>query len=292
VTGPSLAGWICWVAGLAGAAVLVWPSAAASTDRIGAWSPEAGAGSTALRSRRARRVSRRGPGWVRWVRRVRRLDRLGRLRARSGSLGGPGFDREVLSLLEGLAGSLRAGLTPARAFAHLAAAADLERSVTTGGRVDAHGATAAEVATDPRSLAALLTRLAAQSTSGAPLEPTWRAGAGAARSAVLFAVADGWGLSERHGAPVADVLDALVVALRDGIRTDAAVETSLAAPRATAALLGVLPLGGVALGELVGVHPLAVLLGSPAGRVVGVAGLVATLGGRVWMRRLVRAVGG
>ena len=73
-------------------------------------------------------------------------------------------------------------------------------------------------------------------------------------------------------------------------RTDAAIETSLAAPRATAALLGVLPLGGVVLGEMVGVHPVGIVLGTSGGRVAGAAGLVATLAGRVWMRRLVRQV--
>ena len=66
------------------------------------------------------------------------------------------------------------------------------------------------------------------------------------------------------------------------------METALAAPRATATLLGVLPLGGVALGELVGVDPVAVLIGTPLGRVALVLGLAATWGGRVWMRRLVR----
>ncbi len=109
-------------------------------------------------------------------------------------------------------------------------------------------------------------------------------------SPVLEAVAAGWLLSERHGAPVVDVLDALVAALRDDARTAAAIEASLAAPRATAALLGALPLGGVALGELVGVHPLAILMGTAAGRICGVAGLAATVGGRVWMRRLVAVV--
>jgi tight adherence protein B len=124
------------------------------------------------------------------------------------------------------------------------------------------------------------------------LEPTWREAAERSASSALQAAAEGWAMSERHGAPVVDVLDALVGALRDRMRTDAAVETALAAPRATARLLAVLPLGGVVLGELVGVHPLAVLIGTGAGRVTGMLGLVATLGGRLWMRRLVASVTG
>jgi hypothetical protein len=265
------------VAVLVAVAVLAWPSGGRVGDRLEAASV------------RLRQPGAAGPGprsSVGWPAQGGRLREL-----RPGSSGrSPGLERELLTLLEGLAGTLRAGLTPARAFAHLAATADLGRS-TAAGRLTSESAR--RLGSDPRPgpLDGLLSRLAAQATTGARLEPIWRAAAERTGSPALLAVAEGWGLSERHGAPVAAVLDALVVALRDGARTDAAIETSLAAPRATAALLGVLPLGGVVLGELVGVHPLTVLVTSPAGRVAGAAGLVATLGGRLWMHRLVRSVG-
>jgi tight adherence protein B len=174
----------------------------------------------------------------------------------------------VLPLLEGLAATLRAGLTPARALAHLAELAEVG---------------------EPAGLPGLVSRLAAQASTGARLEPVWRTAAETSGSTALLAVAEGWRLSERHGAPIVEVLDALTLALRDQSRTAAAVATALAAPRATATLLGVLPLGGVVLAELVGVHPVSVLVGSPAGRVAAVAGLGATLGGRLWIRRLVTA---
>lgn len=176
--------------------------------------------------------------------------------------------RELVMLLEGLAGALRAGLTPARAIA-------VTRSAVAGGS---------------GSLRALVDRLAATAAAGGPLEPVWRGAAERLDSAGLHAVAEAWGITERHGAPVVDVLDTLVGALRDQARTEAAVATALAAPRATATLLGALPLGGVVLGELVGVHPVSVLLGTPAGRVAGAIGLLATIAGRVWMRRLVTSV--
>jgi tight adherence protein B len=136
---------------------------------------------------------------------------------------------------------------------------------------------------------ALVAVLADQAEAGARLEPVWRASAERLESPALTAIAEGWGMSERHGAPVVPVLDALVAALRDEARAAAAIESSLAAPRATAALLGVLPLGGVILGELVGVHPLAVLFGTAMGRIALCAGLIASFGGRLWMARLVRA---
>lgn len=212
-------------------------------------------------------------------------DPVSALGRRRGARSPGDLDREVLALLEGLAATLRAGLTPARALAHLAQLAQL------GGleRTDQASSAAGIGPTRAGRLGDLVPRLAAQASAGARLEPIWRAAADSSGSTALLAVAEGWRMSEQHGAPIVDVLDALVLALRDRARTAAAVQTALAAPRATAALLGVLPLGGVVLGELVGVHPLSVLLGSPAGRVAAAAGLGATLGGRLWMRRLVAA---
>jgi tight adherence protein B len=202
------------------------------------------------------------------------------------------LDRGLLTLVEGLAAALRAGLTPSRALSHLAAMAE-SAVVPADPRVTLRRwrSVRRRVAADA-ALTGVVARLSAQAFEGAPLEPVWRAAAERLRSATLLAVAEGWAMSEQQGAPVVDVLDSLVAALRDQARTAAAIETSLAAPRATAALLGVLPIGGVLLGELVGVDPLAVLVGTPAGRAAGLAGLAATIGGRIWMRRLVRAVEG
>jgi tight adherence protein B len=237
------------VAVLAAVAVLVWPIPGEGVARL---ARPAGA-----EGRRRWVLSRLlGAGGPR-----RRLTRDRSRDAASGS-------RELVTLLEGLAGALRAGLTPVRALA----------------------VTRSAVADGPDPLRALVDRLAAASAAGGPLAPVWRGAAERLDSPALHAVAEAWGLTERHGAPVVDVLDTLVAALRDQARTEAAVATALAAPRATAALLGALPLGGVVLGELVGVHPVSVLLGTPAGRVAGAMGLVASLGGRLWMRRLVASV--
>jgi tight adherence protein B len=264
VTGPI-------VAGLLAAAVLVWPRRPDPVRRVlslyhrPAPGPESEVGRLVVDARRRVR------GWA------------GRRTGRAA------LDRELVPLLEGLAATLRAGLTPARAFAHLDTSGPGGGRDGSGGR---HDAMSASVDRDGRGdpLAGLRARLAAEAARGARLEPTWRAAAERSGSPALQAVAEGWGLSERHGAPVVDVLDALVGALRDRMRTEAAVETALAAPRATARLLAVLPVGGVLLGELVGVHPLAVLVGTGAGRVAGVLGLAATMGGRRWMRRLVASV--
>jgi tight adherence protein B len=259
------------VAGMLAAAVLVWPRHPDPVRRLLGLDDRPARGPESALGRLFVDVRRR-VGW--WA--GRRPDRAA-------------LDRELVPLLEGLAATLRAGLTPARAFAHLAASSPGDGRDEPRGAV---GATSASVDRAGRGdpLAGLRARLAAEAARGARLESTWRAAAVRSGSPALQAVAEGWGLSERHGAPVVDVLDALVGALRDRMRTEAAVETALAAPRATARLLAVLPVGGVVLGELVGVHPLAVLVGTAAGRVTGVLGLAATLGGRFWMRRLVASV--
>jgi tight adherence protein B len=250
---------VAYVALLVGAAVLVWPGSGDPGARLSGLDGSARdraqrAGGTSSSARPARGRSE-APRW--WHRSTR---------ARP--------EGDLVSLLEGLAATLRAGLTPARALHHLAAT---QGTQGTQGFADGD---------------ALVRQLATDAAAGSPLEPVWRREARARASPALRAVAEGWALTERHGAPLVDVLDVVVGALRDAARSEAAVQTALAAPRATARLLGVLPLGGLVLGELVGVHPLSVLLGTGPGRVVGLAGLGCTLAGRVWMRRLVASVGG
>jgi tight adherence protein B len=110
------------------------------------------------------------------------------------------------------------------------------------------------------------------------VDPAWRA-LGAA-----------WRLSEQTGAPLADVLDRLAAGLREELEVEAEVEASLAAPRATARLLAGLPLVGVALGELIGARPTAVLVGTPLGRVSALAGLLLAVAGQLWTRALVLRV--
>ena len=66
-------------------------------------------------------------------------------------------------------------------------------------------------------------------------------------------------------------------------------EVALAAPRATATVMGLLPVAGAALGLLLGVNPAAVLLFTPVGRLCLVMGLALWTLGRWWMQRLVGA---
>ncbi len=108
-------------------------------------------------------------------------------------------------------------------------------------------------------------------------------------SSGLDALAATWAVHERTGAPVADLLDTLVVGLSDARAATLARRAAMAAPLATARVLAGLPVLGLALGQLVGVRPVAVLLGTAPGRVSAAVGLVCAAAGVVWTRQLVRS---
>lgn len=123
--------------------------------------------------------------------------------------------------------------------------------------------------------------------SASLLEALRRLGAG---ERAAMSVAAAWTLAERVGAPLADLLDRLGTSLRQEADVEAQVQAALAAPRATVRLLAVLPLVGVALGELIGARPVHVLLGTTTGRLSGLTGVALALLAHVWTRRLIARV--
>jgi len=95
-------------------------------------------------------------------------------------------------------------------------------------------------------------------------------------------------LSEVSGAPLADVLDGFVEAMRaeEAARGEAAA--AVAGPRATATVLSWLPLAGLGLGALLGADCPHVLLGTGPGRSCLAAGGLLWWTGRWWSGLLVR----
>jgi tight adherence protein B len=91
----------------------------------------------------------------------------------------------------------------------------------------------------------------------------------------------------RTGAPVAAALDGLAAALEAEEAAAADRAAALAGPRATAVVLAALPLGGVALGLLVGADPLGTLVGTGPGRGCLALGVGAWVAGMWWTTRLV-----
>ena len=98
--------------------------------------------------------------------------------------------------------------------------------------------------------------------------------------------------AEASGCPLADVLARFAAHLETEDDAEAARQTALAGPRATVRLLTWLPLSGLGLGLLLGVDPVATLLGNPWGLLALAAGAVLTTAGRLWSSRLVRAAAG
>jgi tight adherence protein B len=95
--------------------------------------------------------------------------------------------------------------------------------------------------------------------------------------------------AEASGCPLADVLARFAAHLEMEDDAEAARQTALAGPRATVRLLTWLPLSGLALGLLLGVDPVATLLGNPWGPAAFAIGVALTAVGRLWSSKLVRA---
>jgi tight adherence protein B len=218
-----------------------------------------------------------GRGRVGLVARWARVPRAVVSRCRSLTLRGPVPmpTATVLALVDDLATQVRAGAAPARAWAvamsMAAETVDGDAPATSGREVSTSSAATPWLMAPGETPRACLERLAA-----APSSPP-----------ALLALSAAWGLCEDAGAPLADVLDAVADGLRQDAEVEAEIESALAAPRSTARLLAWLPAAGLALGQLVGAHPVHVLMHSSAGRLCAVTGLGLAVAGRWWARRLV-----
>ncbi len=98
-------------------------------------------------------------------------------------------------------------------------------------------------------------------------------------------------VSERCGAPLGHILARYAVQLESRLDSVAARETALAGPKATVRLLTWLPVFGLGLGFLMGMNPIAILLGTPAGWAFLLAGIVLMMVGRWWSGKLVAGAG-
>jgi tight adherence protein B len=97
-----------------------------------------------------------------------------------------------------------------------------------------------------------------------------------------------WQLSERIGAPLADLLDRVESELRATEQVRRSVASQTAGARATAWILGALPLAGVALGYAMGADPARSLLHTPLGAGCAFTALTLQCAGLAWTSVLVR----
>ncbi|MFC0198228.1 type II secretion system F family protein, partial [Microbacterium arthrosphaerae] len=166
---------------------------------------------------------------------------------------------DAATLVLRLAVLLQAGVSPARAWAHLAATGDpvaarVEASVSRGWSL-------------PAAIAAI---------GG----DDWRD------------VAVAWRVASVVGAPLAECLRSLASALRDAQEAADDVRVALAEPAGTARLMGWLPLVAVALGAALGFDTFATLLGQPLGIACLAGGAVLIVLARRWTSRLVAGARG
>lgn len=95
-----------------------------------------------------------------------------------------------------------------------------------------------------------------------------------------------WRMSEQHGVALGRLLETLREDVEYRVRVVRDIDSKLAGPRATAAVLSGLPLLGLLLGETGGADPLAVLVSDPAGQFLLLAGTVLLCSGVLWIQRL------
>lgn len=109
---------------------------------------------------------------------------------------------------------------------------------------------------------------------------------------VLRALAACWRVCSAAGAGLAGAVDRMADGLRAAQAQQRLVESELAGPRATAGLLAVLPLAGVALGAALGAQPLTVLLHTRLGAACLTVGLALDALGVWWTGRIVARAAG
>lgn len=105
----------------------------------------------------------------------------------------------------------------------------------------------------------------------------------------LRSIAAAWDVAARSGAALGVVLARVAAGLRSDEEARAEVTAALGPPRATAKMLAVLPLFGIALGMSMGANPLAFLLQTTAGVICLAAGTALAVAGLWWVERLAGA---
>lgn len=93
--------------------------------------------------------------------------------------------------------------------------------------------------------------------------------------------------SEAVGAPLSEVLTGCADSLTEASRAARARKLALTAPKASATILGLLPLGGIALGAALGANPLRAIFAGGLGTISALLGFIFLCGGMLWMFHLV-----
>lgn len=135
--------------------------------------------------------------------------------------------------------------------------------------------------------AGLATRTLAAARWGGDVVGALREDSRASSQPILASAAACWSVAASQGAGLADALDRLVAQDRRAEEVRRQLDAHLAAPRATARMLALLPVLGIVLGLAVGGDPIGWLLGTPLGWACLGLGLVLIAAGLAWASRIV-----
>lgn len=136
----------------------------------------------------------------------------------------------------------------------------------------------------------VLVSSAAIAAAGGDPVPSWREAAELPGQGGLLVLARAWQVSTRTGAPLARSLERVSEALGDDLALERLVAGEVSAARATGKIMAALPLCGIALGYVIGGHPLQFLVQGPIGWVCLLTGVVLAAMGVVWIDWLSRSV--
>ncbi|MDO5503339.1 MAG: type II secretion system F family protein [Actinomycetia bacterium] len=174
-------------------------------------------------------------------------------------------DDSLADALDLVVSALRAGLPPAAALV-------LARESSSWGRAEA----------------ARLERVIGALETGARTRSAWlEVGDPAGATLAYRAVGVVWDAAIRSGAPLAEALAQIVSHLREEARLAGRVEVLASGPRTSQRVLCLLPLLGPVLALLIGIDPRLLYLSSPLAAVSAVIGLLLTLVGTRWSRRMI-----
>ena len=112
----------------------------------------------------------------------------------------------------------------------------------------------------------------------------------ARRIPLIAPLAACWSVSAQQGSGLSISVTRMAEQARIAEDIRVQLEAQLAGPRATARILMLLPIFGIAMGMTMGVNPVAWLLGTPLGLACLVAGMALTALGYWWTSRIVQRV--
>ncbi len=176
--------------------------------------------------------------------------------------------RQSLAAVDGLAEALRSLVSGLRAGAHPAAAAE---SAAADAQPDA---------------AATMRAIAAAARLDGDVARTIGTAGPPALAAALARVSKAWHLAQRHGLPLADVLDAVRRDLEQRARFARQVLARMAGPKSSATVLSLLPVLGIVLGEGIGARPLHLLASTDVGQLLLLVGVTLLCTGVLWSGRI------